>query len=57
MILVTRARQLGMSLRYLRRMTHGRRVTLAHLRAPAADNLPMPTFVSAANGGDNVLRR
>jgi hypothetical protein len=45
MLLVTRARQLGMGLRYLRRMTHGRRATLAHLRAPGVDNLPMPTFV------------
>ena len=38
MLLVTRVRQLGLGLRYLRRMTRGRRAALAHLRAPAADN-------------------
>jgi MoaA/NifB/PqqE/SkfB family radical SAM enzyme len=45
MSLGTLARQAGMGLRYLRRMTHGRQATLAHLRAPRAENLPMPTFV------------
>jgi MoaA/NifB/PqqE/SkfB family radical SAM enzyme len=45
MNLVTRARQIGMGLRYLRRMTRGRRAALSHLRAPSAANLPMPTFV------------
>src|SRR4051794_28073726 len=38
-------RQAGAGLRYLRRMKRGRLSTLAHLRAPSADNLPMPTFV------------
>jgi MoaA/NifB/PqqE/SkfB family radical SAM enzyme len=45
MSFLTRAQHVGMSFRYLRKMSHGRRATLAHLRAPAADNLPMPTFV------------
>jgi MoaA/NifB/PqqE/SkfB family radical SAM enzyme len=43
--LIGLGRQIGVGFRYLRRMNRGRRITLAHLRAPTADNLPMPTFV------------
>jgi radical SAM protein with 4Fe4S-binding SPASM domain len=35
----------GFARRHLGRMSQGRREVMAHLSAPAADNLPMPTFV------------
>jgi MoaA/NifB/PqqE/SkfB family radical SAM enzyme len=35
----------GFARRHLGRMSRGRREVMAHLGAPAADNLPMPTFV------------
>jgi radical SAM protein with 4Fe4S-binding SPASM domain len=35
----------GFARRHLGRMSTGRREVMAHLRAPAAENLPMPTFV------------
>jgi MoaA/NifB/PqqE/SkfB family radical SAM enzyme len=35
----------GFARRHLGRMSQGRHEVMAHLRAPAADNLPMPTFV------------
>ena len=35
----------GFARRHLGRMNEGRSAVLAHLSAPRADNLPMPTFV------------
>ena len=35
----------GFARRHLGRMSRGRREVMAHLESPAADNLPMPTFV------------
>ncbi|MDQ2971136.1 MAG: hypothetical protein M3R34_08350, partial [Acidobacteriota bacterium] len=35
----------GFARRHLGRMGRGRREVMAHLQAPSADNLPMPTFV------------
>ena len=35
----------GFARRHLGRMSRGRREVMAHLEAPAAENLPMPTFI------------